>query len=144
DGEINGGLSHEHKESITHPLPHDAWTQGAGPNHRLEVADVCQSDFGTPPGTAPHRAHYKPVVKGHFYWYQEEWSNETHSCQQRFTPSAARPRAKFTVTKGSGLTLNFDARGSSAPGGVAEYVWQFNDAFGAETIEQTTPAISHT
>src|SRR5258707_4857596 len=46
----------------------------------------------------------------------------------------------FRVTAGSGLTLNFDARGSSAPGGVAEYVWQFNDAFGA----QTTPTISHT
>ena len=50
----------------------------------------------------------------------------------------------FTVTAGSGLTLNFNASGSSAPGGVAEYVWQFNDTFGAETVEQTTPTISHT
>jgi PKD repeat protein len=50
----------------------------------------------------------------------------------------------FTVTAGSGLTLHFNASGSSAPGGVAEYVWQFNDAFGAETVEQTTPKISHT
>jgi PKD repeat protein len=50
----------------------------------------------------------------------------------------------FTVTAGSGLTLNFDASGSSAPGGVAEYVWQFNDAFGAQTVERTTPTISHT
>ena len=32
DGEINGGLSHEHNESITDPLPNDAWTNGAGPN----------------------------------------------------------------------------------------------------------------
>ena len=80
----------------------------------------------------------------HSYWYQEEWSNQTHSCLQRLTPAKARPHARFKVTAGSGLTLNFDARGSSAPGGVAEYVWQFNDAFGAQTIEQTTPTISHT
>jgi PKD repeat protein len=40
--------------------------------------------------------------------------------------------------------MHFDATGSTAPGGVAFYVWQFNDAFGAQTIEQTTPTISHT
>jgi chitinase len=101
--------------------------------------------MGTPLGTAPNGAKYNQVINGHFYWYQEEWSNQTHSCLQRLTPTKARPHAKFTVTAGSGLTLNFDARGSSAPGGgVAEYVWQFNDAFGAETVEQTTPTISHT
>ncbi len=31
DGEINGGLSHEHMESVTDPIPNDAWTIGAGP-----------------------------------------------------------------------------------------------------------------
>ena len=45
-------------------------------------------------------------------------ATQTHSCLQRLTPPPARPHAKFTVTAGSGLTLNFDARGSSAPGGV--------------------------
>ena len=30
DGEINGGLSHEHMESVTDPIPNDAWTNGAG------------------------------------------------------------------------------------------------------------------
>jgi PKD repeat protein len=145
DGEINGGLSHEHNESVTDPLPNDAWTNGAGPNHGFENGDQCVGEMGTPLGTAPNGAKYNQVINGHFYWYQEEWSNQTHSCLQRLTPAAARPHAKFTVTAGSGLTLNFDARGSSAPGGgVAEYVWQFNDAFGAETIEQTTPTISHT
>jgi PKD repeat protein len=100
--------------------------------------------MGTPLGTAPNGAKYNQVINGHFYWFQEEWSNQTHSCLQRLTPAAARPQAMFTVTAGSGLTLNFDAGGSSAPGGVAEYVWQFNDAFGAQTVEQTTPTISHT
>ena len=144
DGEINGGLSHEHNESITDPLPNDAWTNGAGANQGEEVGDQCVGEMGTPLGTAPNGAKYNQVINGHFYWYQEEWSNQTHSCLQRLTPAKARPHAKFTVTAGSGLTLNFNARGSSAPGGVAEYVWQFNDAFGAQTIEQTTPTISHT
>jgi len=144
DGEINGGLSHEHNESVTDPLPNDAWTNGAGANQGQEVGDQCVGQMGTPLGTAPNGSPYNQVINGHFYWYQEEWSNQTHSCLQRLTPSKARPHAKFTVTAGSGLTLNFDARGSSAPGGgVAEYVWQFNDAFGAQTVEQTTPTISH-
>src|SRR6516225_3437469 len=143
-GEINGGLSHEQNESVTDPLPNDAWTNGAGANQGQEVGDQCDGMMGTPLGTAPNGAKYNQVINGHFYWFQEEWSNQTHSCLQRLTPSKARPHAKFKVTAGPGLTLNFDARGSTAPGGVAQYVWQFNDAFGAQTIEQTTPKISHT
>jgi PKD repeat protein len=144
DGEINGGLSHEQNESVSDPLPNDAWTDGAGTFQGSEIGDVCVGQMGTPLGTAPNGAKYNQVIDGHFYWFQEEWSNQTHSCLQRLTPNEARPHAKFTVTAGSGLTLNFDAHGSSAPGGVAEYVWQFNDAFGAQTIEQTTPTIAHT
>jgi hypothetical protein len=144
DGEINGGLSHEHNESVTDPIPNDAWTNGAGANQGEEVGDQCVGSMGTPLGTAPNGAKYNQVINGHFYWYQEEWSNQTHSCLQRLDPARARPHARFTVTAGSGLTLNFDAHGSGAPGGVAEYVWQFNDANGAQTVEQTTPTISHT
>jgi PKD repeat protein len=144
DGEINGGLSHEQNESVSDPLPNDAWTNGAGANQGQEIGDQCVGMMGTPLGTAPNGAKYNQVINGHFYWFQEEWSNQTHSCLQRLTPTKARPHARFTVTAGSGLTLNFDAHGSSAPGGVAEYVWQFNDAFGAQTVEQTTPTISHT
>ena len=143
DGEINGGLSHEQNESVTDPLPNDAWTNGAGVNQGQEVGDQCVGMMGTPLGTH-NGAKYNQVINGHFYWFQEEWSNQTHSCLQRLSPTKARPHARFTVTAGSGLTLNFDAQGSSAPGGVAEYVWQFNDAFGAQTVEQTTPTISHT
>jgi PKD repeat protein len=143
DGEINGGLSHEHNESITDPMPNDAWTNGAGANHGEEVGDQCVGQMGTPLGTH-NGAKYNQVINGHFYWYQEEWSNQTHSCLQRLTPATARPVAKFFVTAGSGLTLRFNASASSAPGGIAEYVWQFNDAFGAQTIERTTPTISHT
>jgi PKD domain len=142
-GEINGGLSHEQNESVSDPIPNDAWTNGAGTLQGSEIGDQCVGMMGTPLGTH-NGAKYNQVINGHFYWFQEEWSNQTHSCLQRLTPARARPHARFTVSAGSGLTLNFDARGSSAPGGVAEYVWQFNDAFGAQTIEQTTPTISHT
>jgi PKD domain len=144
DGEINGGLSHEQNESVSDPLPNDAWTNGAGALQGSEIGDQCVGEMGTPLGLAPNGAKYNQVINGHFYWFQEEWSNQTHSCLQRLTPNAARPHAMFTVTPGSGLTLNFDAAGSSAPGGVAEYVWQFNAVLNAPTIESTTPTISYT
>ena len=143
-GQINGGLSHEQNESVTDPLPNDAWTNGAGANQGQEVGDQCGGQYGTPLGIAPNGAKYNQVINGHFYWFQEEWSNQGHTCLQRLTPTKARPHAKFKVTAGSGLTLNFDARGSSAPGGVAEYVWQFNAVLNAPTIETTTPTISYT
>jgi PKD domain len=143
DGELSGGLSHEQNESVTDPIANDAWTDGAGPNQGLEVGDQCDGQFG--PTLGMHNgAKFNQVINGHFYWYQEEWSNVGHTCLQRLAPLAARPTATLHVTAGAGLTLNFDATGSTAPGGVAEYVWQFNDAFGAQTIEQTTPTISHT
>jgi hypothetical protein len=145
DGQINGGLSHEQNESVTDPLPNDAWTNGAGALQGSEVGDQCVGEMGTPLGFAPNGAKYNQIINGHFYWFQEEWSNQTHSCLQRLTPSPARPHAKFTVAAGSGLTLNFDAHGSSAPGGgVAEYVWQFNAVLNAPTIETTAPTISYT
>src|SRR5215470_7155565 len=150
DGALVGGLSHEHNESITDPIPNDAWTAGAGPNHGVqtvhgfEVGDVCDGQMGTPLGLAPNGAKFNQVINGHFYWYQEEWSNSTHSCLQRFTPTTAAPTAQFAVTAGTGLKLNLDATGSTAPGGVAKYVWQFNDSFGASTVIRTGPQVSHT
>ena len=144
DGEINGGLSHEHNESVTDPIPNDAWTDGNGAEQGQEVGDECVGAMGTPLGTAPDGSPYNQVINGHLYWYQEEWSNQSSQCLQRLTPSHARPTAHFDVTAGTGLTMNFDARGSGAPGGVADYVWQFNDTFAAQTIETTSPLISHT
>jgi plastocyanin len=144
DGEINGGLSHEHMESVTDPIPNDAWTNGSGANQGEEVGDQCNRVRGNPLGTAPNGAEYNQVINGHFYWYQEEWSNMTHSCVQRLTLPSTLPTATETVTAGSGTDVNFDATGSTAPGGVAAFSWQFNDAFAAQTVEQTTPKITHT
>jgi hypothetical protein len=145
DGELIGGLSHEQNESVTDPVPNDAWTNGAaGPLQGSEVGDQCGRQMGTPLGLAPNGAKYNQVINGHFYWYQEEWSNKDHACLQRLGPIATMPTATLEVTDGGGLTMNFDATGSTAPGGVATYVWQFNDVLNAPTVEQTTPTISHT
>jgi PKD repeat protein len=105
---------------------------------------MCGGVMGTPLGTAPNGAKYNQLINGHFYWYQEEWSNQGHTCLQRLTPASVQPTAQFTATAGGGLKMAFDATGSTAPGGVADYVWQFNDSFGAQTVEQTTPTITHT
>jgi hypothetical protein len=144
DGEINGGLSHEHMESVTDPIPNDAWTNGAGADHGEEIGDQCVADMGTPLGTAPNGSPYNQVINGHLYWYQTEWSNYTHSCVQRLTLPRQLPTAKETVTAGSGTDMTFNAGGSSAPGGVAQYSWQFNAVLNAETVTQTAPTITYT
>jgi hypothetical protein len=143
DGEINGGLAHEHMESVTDPIPNDAWTNGAGLEHGEEVGDQCVGSMGTPLGTAPNGAKYNQVINGHFYWYQEMWSNFTHSCVQRVTLPARLPVASETVTAGPRTEMTFDASQSTAPGGVADFSWQFNAIPNAEIIEQTTPAITY-
>jgi hypothetical protein len=143
DGQIDGGLSHEHNESITDPIPNDAWTNGSGADHGFEVGDQCVGSYGTPLGTH-NGALFNQVINGHFYWYQEEWSNLGHTCLQRLRLPATTPTATETVTAGGGTEMTFDATGSTAPGGVADFSWQFNDSFGAETVEQTTPVIMHT
>jgi PKD domain len=145
DGEINGGLSHEHMESVTDPLPNDAWTIGAGPFHGFEIGDVCVADMGTPLGTAPNGSPFNQVINGHPYWYQTEWSNFTHSCVQHETLPRPLPTANEAVTAGNGTAMTFDASRSIAPlGGLAQFSWQFNAVPNAETLEQTTPTTTYT
>jgi PKD repeat protein len=55
-----------------------------------------------------------------------------------------RPTATETVTAGSGTDMTFDGSSSTAPGGVAQFSWQFNAVANAETVAQTTPAITYT
>lgn len=143
DGAINGGLSHELNESVTDPIPNDAWTNGVGVNHGSEIGDQCDTQMGTPIGT--HNGEpYNQVINGHFYWYQEEWTNDTNQCVQRITLPARVPTATLRVKAGSGLGMSFNAIGSTAPGGVAAYSWQWNAVKNAPTVETTKPTISHT
>lgn len=142
DGELQAGLSHELNESITDPIPNDAWTNGVGANHGFEVGDQCDTQMGTPIGKH-HGQPYNQVINGHFYWYQEEWSNDTNQCVQRITLPAKVPMATLKVKAGSGLRMRFNATGSTAPGGVADYSWQWNAVKDAPTVETTKPTISH-
>ncbi|MGO9320977.1 MAG: PKD domain-containing protein [Solirubrobacteraceae bacterium] len=144
DGALEGGLVHEHNESITDPEPNNAWTDIGGSGG--EIGDKCEENMGTPLGTAPDGASYNQVIDGHFYWYQEMWSNQSHKCLQRLTLSGEQPTATFTSTQGPGKEVSFDATGSSAPGGVARYNWQFNDGPGGSLsvpTETTSPTVTH-
>ena len=143
DGQLSGGLSHEQNESVSDPIPNDAWTNGIGPLQGFEIGDQCDFKNGQVLGTV-NGAKFNQVINGRFYWYQEEWSNVGRECLQRLASNGTLPTATFTVAAGGGLTMNFDASASSAPGGVSMYVWQFNDAFAAQTVEMKTPTISHT
>ena len=143
DGALEGGLSHEHNESITDPEPNNAWTDIGGSGG--ENGDKCVGEPGTALGTTGGGAQYNQVINGHFYWYQQEWSNQGNKCLQRLTFSGAEPTATFTGTPAGGDTVNFDATGSTAPGGVARYNWQFNDGPGlAVPVETSGPTVSHT
>jgi PKD repeat protein len=83
------------------------------------------------------------VINGHFYWYQEEWSNQNHKCVQRFTLSGSLPVAKFTATAGTGNNISFNASNSTSTSGIAHYNWQFNDGPGLNfPVERTTPTVS--
>jgi len=99
EGTIQGGLSHEHNESITDPEI-SAWYDEEG----NEIGDKCRTfvsatEFGTPLGTAPDGAPYNQVVGGGLYYYQQEFSNETLSCQQRRGPTPPTVK-KMTPKKG--------------------------------------------
>jgi PKD repeat protein len=151
DGAIEGGLSHEHLESVTDPIPNTAWTDFAtGAVSGFEMGDKCATQTGSPLGGDGSTAHpfFNQIIDGHDYWYQEEWSNQGFQCLQRFTFSGAEPTAKFTITPGSTSdTANFDATGSTAPGGVAEYHYEFEDPNspdGPAEDGEAVPTVSHT
>jgi PKD repeat protein len=140
-------MAHEHNESITDPIPNDAWTNGTGPDHGMENGDQCAYSYGPSLGTY-NGYQYNQVINGHHYYYQMMWSNDGAQCLQRYTAPASRPTATFSATAGSGLAMNFDATGSGPS--IADFSWQFNDSDPGctttcnNTIETTVPTITHT
>ena len=147
DGALFGGLSHEHNESLTDPEPNNAWTDIGGETG--EIGDKCVGEEGAitgePIGKTKSGFDFNQEINGHPYWYQEEWSNQGHECLQRLTFEGAEPTATFTSESGGGTEVQFDATGSTAPGGVFQYNWQFNDGPGlAQPTETAGPTVSHT
>jgi hypothetical protein len=147
DGVLQGGLVHEHEESLTDPEPDSGWIELAS---EQEIADKCRNvgeaaEFGTPLGTAPNGAKYNQVIDGHFYWYQQMWSNQGQRCMQRLDFSGEEPTATFTSADGSGDEVSFNASESSAAGGVARYDWQFNAGTTPSAPAETSAAtVTHT
>lgn len=144
DGALEGGLSHEHNESVTDPLPNTAYTDyTTGSSNGYENGDKCSRGalgvslaYGTPIGHAPNGSPYNQVINGREYYFQQEWSNQPHTsgentlnghCLQSFSFAGVRPAASFTSSTVSGTAMHFDASASTAPGGVAQYHWQFVD-----------------
>jgi PKD repeat protein len=148
---VLSAVSHEHNESTTDPEPNNAWTDW-GSTVGGEIGDKCNFDAWKDPNTVDNPqldgndAPYNQTINGDHYWLQREWSNQTKRCKDAFTANGTTAAASFTETAGSGNTINFDASASAASGGVAEYVWQFNDGPGQQTttVETTSPTIAHT
>ena len=149
DGMISA-ISHEHNESITDPQPNNAWTDW-GSSVGGEIGDKCNFDADQDPNTqfgSSFDNPYNQVINNDHYWLQREWSNQTKSCLDNFTPSGTTAAASFTQSPSGGNAVSFNAgASSSSPGGVAEYVWQFNDSTGGgqnTTLETTSPVFTHT
>jgi len=149
DGELQGGVTHEHNESITDPTV-TAWTDYVnGLVTGYELGDKCEWGpiTGAPLGTAPNGSPYNQVINGHLYWYQEEWSNRDQQCMQRLSPRDGRATAQFESRPQGGSIMTFDATQSTAPrGGVAYYSWQFNDNYNRaySQLRTTNPSVFHT
>jgi hypothetical protein len=101
DGAIAGGLAHEHSESVTDPEL-NAWKD----EKEEEVADKCVSnnpaaEFGEPLGKA-NGADYNQAIDGHFYWYQQMYSNRSEACKQRLAeaPTITKMKPKNGPTSG--------------------------------------------
>jgi hypothetical protein len=115
-------MADEHNESITDPIPNDAWTQGyggPGSTHGEENGDLCAHTYiqvGTHNGVP-----YTQIIDGHYYHYQPMWSNDGHTCLNSLA-LATLPKATFTATARSGLTMNFNASGSGPS--IADFSWQ--------------------
>ena len=157
DGVLSA-VSHETIESNTDPQPNNAWTDwqscGAGAPMTCggEIGDKCNDDAFSDPNVQLQDnglgtdTPYNETINGTHYLIQREWSNQTTQCLDSFTSNGKTATASFTQSAGAGTTVNFNAGASTATGGVAEYVWQFNDGPQQQTttIEATSPTISHT
>jgi hypothetical protein len=151
DGVLSA-VEHEHNESLTDPQPNNAWADWGGGSRPLgdENGDKCNFDAGDDPNgvwspspTDPFKGTpYNETINGRHYFIQREWSNDSMSCKSGYSLSAG-PGASFTASTVSGHTVSFNASGSG--GGIAQYVWQFNDGPGQTTTAKTTgPTIQHT
>ena len=145
DGEINGGLSHEHMESVTDPIPNDAWTNGAGALHGFEIGDLVRRRDGHPARHRPQRLAVQPgdqraplLVPG---------GVEQLHPQLRAACDAAQEPADGEGDGHRGQRDRHDVRRQSIDARQAAWPSSAGSSTplpNAETVEQTTPTITYT
>jgi hypothetical protein len=118
------GLSHEANETITDPLG-SGWFNN---NNGEENGDQCRGsndDFGKPLGGSAGSL-FNQVIGSNHYYLQQEWSNATTSCQQRYPLSASFTGPSSGAT---GAAQSFNGSGSSIGNGgsITSYAWSFGD-----------------
>jgi hypothetical protein len=126
-------LSHEANESITDPLLNAWWNNTGG----TENGDQCRNttnDYGFPLGGTAG-TFYNQVINTHHYFLQQEWSNFSSACEQRYalTGSASGP------SKGKkGKPVTFTATGVDGDGGhITNAKWKFGDGKTAKGLSVT-------
>lgn len=126
-------LSHEANESITDPLL-NAWWNNQG---STENGDQCRNtvdDFGVPLGGVAG-TFYNQVINSRHYILQQEWSNFSSACEQRYamTGSASGP-SKGKKNK----PVHFTATGVDGEGGsITTAKWKFGDGKTAKGLSVT-------
>ncbi len=147
-------ISHEHNESITDPIPNEAWTDWTV-GEVAENGDKCAYHQYEEEGAIKIEEvellefeGWTALIAGTRYFMQPEWSNIGHMCRYGLSSSGTPVKASFRVTSAAGTTATFDASASS---GASQYVWQFEGAntvstagVPSYTVETTSPTISHT
>ncbi len=138
DSAINGGLAHEHSESVTDPEL-NAWHDSKGE----EAADKCHDgkekiEFGEPLGEAPDHSLYNQVIDGDLYYYQQIWSNATGECEQRAEaiPTISKVKPKNGPPAG-GTTVTITGTGFTSPATVA-----FGEAQGTNVVVHSPTTIT--
>ena len=101
DEALAGGIVHEHSEGVTDPTL-KAWHD----SKENEVADKCRgkgeaTEYGNKLGEV-NGQKYNQVINGDLYWYQQVWSNEAETCQQREleVPTIKKMKPKKGSTEG--------------------------------------------
>ena len=112
-------LSHEHNEMVTDPFG-DAWIDGSS----NEDGDLCIAQYGASLGGSGTGQWDEQIHGGH-YFLQEEWSNDSGSCQPRdeSDPVSFSARARVSPRK----SISFTARASDPDGSISAYDWFFGE-----------------
>ena len=144
DGALEGGLSHEHVESITDPEPNNAWTDFAnGEATGYEIGDKCGVTLGTSLGKASmvpattRSSRPLPLVPGGVEQPEQHVTATAH-VQRRGADGDVYEQTRRRQRS------DIQCDGIDCSARCARYDWQFNDRPPLSTpVETTTPSISH-